>query len=157
MTEKTDDTDYLAQYISKIESQNKITNSPLLVIDDGFAFDYAYYKENYDNLSNSDIKQIDYLSKDSETAINIYGERAKGGVLLITTNKFGIICTTPIDNREVLILLGEKQISKKEFKKLNPADIKSIEVINKEKDVQNKTKDKYDGIVIIRMKKEKKR
>jgi hypothetical protein len=152
MTTNTNDPNFLIQYISELESQDKITNSPLLVID-GFTTNYAEYKENSRQLSESDIKQIDYLSKDSETAINIYGERAKGGVLLIMTNKIPVESAQTIDDSKVLILLDEKQISKKELEKLNPENIESIEVIKDKAEVMKYTKDNYDGVVIINMKK----
>ena len=38
-------------------------------------------------LNSKSIKTIDYLKKESKTAIQVYGERAKGGVLLITSTE----------------------------------------------------------------------
>jgi hypothetical protein len=151
-TDKTNDTDYIAQYISEIESQDKISNSPLIVID-GFAIDYADYKEESHHLSKSNIKQIDFLSKDSKTAINIYGERARGGVLLITTKNIQEKSAKTIDDSKVLFLLGDKQITQEELEKLDPNDIESIDVIKNTDDIKKYTKEDYDGVVIINMKK----
>ncbi len=148
--------DSIAKYISNIESENKTTDSPLLVID-GFAIDYADYKNKNRPLSKSDIKQIDYLSKDSKTAINIYGERAKGGVLLITTNNIKEKSTKTIDDSKLLFLVGDKKISKQELEKINPDDIESIEVIKEAAAVKKITEDNYDGVVIITMKEGKKK
>ena len=155
-TGELNNNDSIAQYISNIENENKITDSPLLVID-GFAIDYVDYKNKNRPLSKSDIKQIDYLPKDSKTAINIYGDRAKGGVILITTNNIQEKSTKTIDDSKVLFLVGDRKITKKELEKINPDDIESIEVIKEAAAVKKITKDNYDGVVIITMKEGKKK
>jgi hypothetical protein len=148
--------DSITQYISILESESKITDTPLLVID-GFAIDYEDYQDKNPPLSKFDIKQIDYLSKDSKTAINIYGDRAKGGVLLITTNSIQEKSTKTIDESKVLFLVGDRMISKEELEKINPDDIESIEVIKEKDAVKKITEDNYDGVVIITMKESKKK
>jgi len=97
------------------------------------------------------------LSKDSETAINIYGDSAKGGVLLITTNNIQEKSAKIIDDSKVLILVGGKKFSKEELGKLNPDDLETIEVIKEAAVVKKITKDNCDGVVIITMKDGKKK
>lgn len=152
MTNTANDADYLVQYISEISSQDKISNSPLLVID-GFPINYFDYKEKAYFLTKSDIKEIDYLSKDSKTAKNLYGERARGGVLLIMTNKTQEKSAKSMDDSNVLLLLGNKQISKEELENLDPEVIEKIEVIKNVDDIKKYTSEDYDGVVIVTMKK----
>lgn len=149
------DNDSITQYIISIKNQNTITEAPLLVIN-GFAIEYSDYLDKYPPLSRSDIKQIDYLAGNSETSMNIYGDRAKGGVLLIMTNNFQEKSTKTIDDSKVLYMMENKQLSREELERLNPEDIESIEVIKEDKEIRKITKGKYEGVVIITLKKDKK-
>jgi hypothetical protein len=159
-TEIINDKDSLDSYISEFEKQEKITNSPLLVID-GFAIDYSDYKKKNQPLLKSEIKQIDYLSKDSEGAINIYGERGKNGVLLIMTYKsqenLQENTSKSLADSKVLFLIGSRQISQEELQKIDPKDIISIDVIKDKDSIKNYTSEDYDGIVIITMKEKNKK
>ncbi len=58
-----------------------------MVVIDGLVFSYENLKVNRIPLSKDDIFKIDYLSKYSEGAKNLYGERGKNGILIILTKK----------------------------------------------------------------------
>jgi len=86
LTDNNSDKDYLIDYINKLEKDSIITDKPLLVIE-GFAISYDDLESHKLNLSKNEIKSIDHLNKNSEGAINIYGDKGKGGVLLIMSNR----------------------------------------------------------------------
>ncbi len=54
-------------------------------------------------------------------------------------------------------MLGDQQISQEELQKIDPIDIKSIDVIKEKESVKKYTSEDYDGVVIITMKKDKKK
>ena len=57
-------------------------------------------------------------------------------------------------NNKVLYVVGKKIISQAEFGTVNPADIESIEVRNKE-DVSKYSSGKYDGVIVITLRKKR--
>lgn len=144
--------DTIGAYISKAAKARQITDSPLLVID-GFAISYSDYLARERRLSNADVKQIELLPKKSKTAITVYGDRAKGGVLLIMTSHARTQSKQSVDKSKVLFLLEGKEITMKELEQLNPNDIESIEVIKDSTAVRKITEDDYEGVVKINMKK----
>lgn len=146
--------DSIKQYVSILENENNLTQSPLLVID-GFAIDYEEYLKKGKPISKSNIMLIEYLAKDNVTAINTYAERAKGGVLLIITNKSKEKSAKTIDQSKILYLIGDKEISKKDLENIDPNDIEKVEVIKGEEHVKKITDGNYDGVIIITMKKDK--
>lgn len=151
---------YLIDYIDDLENQGKLTNKPMVVID-GLALGYENLKVNRIPLSKNDIFKIDYLSKDSEGAKNIYGERGTNGVLLILSKKsqdrLQEKSTKSVTDSKVLFLLGDQPISQEELQKIDPMDIESIDVIKEKESVKKYTSEDYDGVVIITMKKDKKK
>jgi|WetSurMetagenome_2_1015567.scaffolds.fasta_scaffold39091_4 hypothetical protein len=158
LTDNNRDKKYLIEYIKDLKKQGKISNRPLIIID-GLAFGYENLKVNKIPLSKADIFKIDYLLKDSEVATNVYGERGKNGVLLISTKKsqdgFHEKSTKSLSDSKVLFLIGDRQITQEELQKIDPNNIESIEVIKEKNSVSKYTSDDYDGVVIIIMKKEK--
>jgi hypothetical protein len=160
LTDNNQDKRYLIDYIKDLEKQGKITNKPMIVID-GIAFGYENLKVNKIPLSKDDIFKIDFLSKDSEGAKNIYGERGTNGVLLVLTKKsqerLQEKSAKSIDDSKVLFLIGDKQITQEELQKIDPMDIESIDVIKEKESVKKYTSEDYDGVVIITMKKDKRK
>jgi hypothetical protein len=160
LTDNNQDKKYLVDYIKDLENQGKITNKPLIVID-GLAFGYDNLKVNKIPLGKTDIFKIDCLSKDTEVATSIYGDRGKSGVLLITTKKsqVGFQEKSPksMDDSKVLFLIGDQKISQEELQKIDANDIEAIEVIKAKESVKKYTSEEYDGVVIITMKKDRKK
>lgn len=160
LTDNNQDKKFLVDYIRDLENQGKITNKPLIVID-GLALGYENLKVNKIPLSKADIFKIDCLSKDIQVATNVYGDRGKSGVLLITTKKsqerFQEKSIKTLNESKVLFLVGDQQITQEELQNIDADDIESIEVIKEKDSVKKYTSEEYDGVVIITMKKDKKK
>jgi|WetSurMetagenome_2_1015567.scaffolds.fasta_scaffold98986_3 hypothetical protein len=159
-TDFVNDKDTIEKCISELEAKSIITSSPLLVID-GFPIDYDDYKSNNHHLLKADIKQIDYLSKDSEGAKGIYGERGRNGVLLITTVKSQEALqeksAKTLAESKILFLLGDREISQEYLKDIDPNDIESIDVIKNKDSIKEYTTEDYEGVVVITLKANKKK
>ncbi|TLX73740.1 hypothetical protein E9993_14880 [Labilibacter sediminis] len=150
LNDENQDKKYLVNYIKDLDGE--ITEKPLIIID-GFAYDYESLKVNKIPLSKDEIHKLDYLSKDSKGAINIYGERGKNGVVLILSKKsqerLQEKSAATLNNSKVLFLIGDKEISQEDLNRINPNDIESIEVIKEKESVSKFTSKDYDGVVII--------
>ncbi|WP_339663616.1 hypothetical protein [uncultured Polaribacter sp.] len=60
---------------------------------------------------------------------------------------------TESSNQNILYLIDGKEVSANDIKKLEPNNIDSITVIKDQKEVAKYTAKKYEGIIIIKMKK----
>jgi hypothetical protein len=128
-----------------------MTNKPLLVID-GFAFKFDDLSKNKIQIAKADIKDMVCLPKDSKGA-EIYGNSGKDGVVLIITNKNQEKSAETSSESKTLFIVDGKQIAQSDYDMLVPENIESIEVIKEKKDIKKYTKKKYDGVVIIKLKK----
>ena len=57
------------------------------------------------------------------------------------------------NSNKILYVVGKKIISPAAFGTINPGDIESIEVIKNEQDLRKYTAEKYDGGIVITLKK----
>ncbi|MGH2648927.1 MAG: energy transducer TonB, partial [Ginsengibacter sp.] len=112
----------------------------------------ALYIENGKIISNADAKKIDPHSISDinvlkgDAAIKKYGDKAKNGAVEITIKKH-----TDIPSN-VLIIIDGKQSSKDEMSKINPTNIKSVNVL-KDEIATKKYGDKgKDGVIEINTK-----
>ena len=78
------DKNRLANFIDELNKKEEITSTPLIIID---GFKYNLDINHLDSmLCFSGIDSIIYLQKNSDVAISVYGDAAKGGVVLVTTS-----------------------------------------------------------------------
>ena len=150
LTDKGKDKKFLANYVSDQSKKERISDKPMIVVDGKL---YRYDKELKHTrlpLAKNEIKEI-YLLK-GEAAGLIYGEEGKMGVFFITTKKISFKSSASKDNGKILFLLEGKQISKSEMDKINPGDIKLVEVIKDRERIKQYTSEDYDGVVLIQMK-----
>jgi len=142
---------YLKGYISELVKEGKTTENPLIIID-GFDYTLDQLDSKGIYLTKKDVYQVFCLEKDKEIATNVYGEKGKGGVLLITTNGAHEKGSKKDAADNILVLIGDKSITKEEMKKIDPKDIESIDVIKSKSGIKKYTRKKYDGVIIIKMK-----
>ena len=85
LTGTNEDKSFLANMLKEEKNKGQISKKPLIVVD-GVPYRYGYeLKDSPLDFSKSEIKQIEILKR--EVGIRIYGDFAKGGVVLITTQK----------------------------------------------------------------------
>ena len=60
---------------------------------------------------------------------------------------------TESSNQNILYLIDGKEVSANDIKKLEPNNIDSITVLKDQKEVAKHTDKKYDGIIMIKLKK----
>jgi len=148
LTDRGNDKLLLQKRIDESASTGMISKTPMLVID-GKPFRYdVELKKHKLKLSHGDIARIDILKM--ETAVNIYGEMGKKGVILISTVKLN---RGFIPDNNMLILSGGKKISMEEMKKINPLDIESIVIVKTKSEIQKYTSEECEGVIVINLKK----
>ena len=151
LTDKGKDSKFLINTIKKSSASGEVKRKPIIVIDGKpYRYDYELKTEGL-QISKKDIKQIDILKKD--VGVEIYGEYAKDGVIIVTTKSSSSNDSKPYNDSKVLILLENKEISQSEMEAIDPNDVESIEVIKNKEKVKSFTSEDYDGVVIIHMKK----
>jgi hypothetical protein len=154
-TENSAPNTYLPDYIAAQVREGKITDQPLVVIDELHIQYDGNHKANL-NVRADDVYSIESIEKDNAKAIEDYGEKAKGGVILITTKEGKKLADKPASEQKILVLEGKRKLSKKQLAKISPNDIETITVIKSREDVKKYTKKAYDGVIIIKMKEGKK-
>jgi hypothetical protein len=140
--------DFIIQYIEDFERQEIFSDSPLIVID-GVPLSLDDYYDNNRPLIKSEIKTIDYIEKENQSSIYVYGDRAKGGVILVISKGLNYRYKTIKTKNEILILYDHKTISIEEFQKLNPDDIEEFEVIEDKDEIKKLYDTDYIKIIKI--------
>mgnify|MGYP001280460913 CR=1 FL=1 len=105
------------------------------------------------NFYKSDILELSLIAMGDPKMVDFYGKQSLNGVLLIETKPFQEKAVKSISDSKVLYLLNEKPITQTELEKIDPDTIESVEVIKNEKEIAKYTTDKYDGVVIMKLKK----
>lgn len=150
LTDKGADKKFLIDFIKELSARGEISKQPLLVVD---GVPKRFTKELKDEkleLSKGQIASVDRLKQNK--AEGIYGEEAKGGVLLISTKAKEYEKNLPFDKKKVLYLIGNKEFSYEELMKINPNDIMSITVVKGKEDMKPYTTKDYEGVIIIQLK-----
>lgn len=149
LTDKGQDGNFLIQRIKVLAKEGQISKTPILVID-GYPHRYEVeLKKEKLNISKNDIKSIEILK--SKTATNIYGESGKKGVMIITTTNENKMTDLMKPEENVLVLLEGNKISIEDMKKIDPKDIKSIEIIKSKNEIIKYTADDYQGVILIKL------
>ncbi|MDR2145998.1 MAG: carboxypeptidase-like regulatory domain-containing protein [Tannerella sp.] len=122
--------------------------APLIVVDG------KETSETIDKLNPNDIESFEVLKK--EAAINLYGEKAKNGAVLITTKKKKfdeLLNIKTNDGTKPLYILDGKEIP--DMGKLNPIDIESISILKDKTAIALYGEKAKRGVVLITTKKKK--
>ncbi|MBV6645776.1 MAG: hypothetical protein KI790_10025 [Cyclobacteriaceae bacterium] len=136
--------DYLAEKIN----DKKLAKEPLLIID-GYPYESKNLKGKEYNFSLDEIESIDILEKNG-VAMNVYGEKAKDGVLLVTTNRFERKFLNQVLSGKTIFLLDGIKINLKQLVELDIEKMKSILIIKEKNEIINYTTEDYDSVVLIR-------
>jgi hypothetical protein len=152
LTDMNKDKRFLVEKIKENNLNGSLTGNPIIVID-GLPYRYEFeLKKNRLPLSKNEIDKIEVLRKD--IGKGIYGDFAKGGVVVITTKAYRNKNSEAKEEQKILILLDDKIISKKEMEKINPNDVETITIWKDDKEkIKQYTSEDYDGVIIIHMKK----
>ncbi|GET34309.1 hypothetical protein PbJCM13498_31720 [Prolixibacter bellariivorans] len=147
---------YLVNRISELKKEGKITGKPLLMVDDSVISPESL-KTNRLPFSSTDIAQIDFLPKNSEKAMNIYGERGKNGVVTILTKKYQAYLQTkaiqPQPEGKILYLVDGLKMTLDNVKKIDKNSIESINVLNDKNSIKKYVSGDYSQAVLIKLKK----
>lgn len=150
LADESSDKTMIADFIKKSIAEKKLKNNPVIVVNERVLKENELDKLNF---YKSDILEFSLIAMDNSQMVDIYGKQGLNGVLLIETKPFQEKAAKSISDSKVLYLLNEKPITQTELKKINPDTIESVEVIKDEKKIAKYTSDKYDGVVIIKLKK----
>ena len=146
----TSDTQRLSDYLNEEKNNEKLSTDPLLIID-GYPYESIGLINKDYNLYMDEIESILILEKNG-VAMDIYGEKAKNGVLLITTNRFERKFLNKALSGKTLFLLDGNEINLKQLVELETEKMKSILIIKDKEEINNYTKDEYDSVVMIKSK-----
>jgi len=159
LSDSNSDKDFLKEQIKKFKKTEGISNKPILVID-GKPYRYDYeLKEKSLEISKSDIKEISILKR--EPAIKIYGDFAKGGVLLITLNKSSekkldkemeASLSDLVKNGKVIFFVNGIETSMEDIQKIDPNTVDELTVVKGESTKELFPDRDLDGIIYIKTK-----
>jgi len=146
----------LVNRINELKKEGKITDKPLLMVDDS-VISQESLKTNRLPFSSTDIAQIDFLPKNSEKAMNIYGERGKNGVVTILTKKYQAYlqkkAIQPQPEGKILYLVDGLKMTLDNVKKIDKNSIESINVLNDKNSIKKYASGDYSQAVLIKLKK----
>ena len=146
----TSDKKNLSDYLDDEINNDKLSNEPLLIID-GYPYESRGLNEKEYNLSMDEIESIHILEKNG-VAMDIYGEKAKDGVLLITTNRFERKFLNKALSGKTLFFLDSDEINLKQLIELDIEKMNSILIIKDKLEIKNYTTEDYDSVVLIKSK-----
>jgi len=149
-----EDKKHLIDYIEELKQKNEAGDKPLIVVD-GKPLRYDIeLKSSKLGLKKSNIEKLDVMSKSSSNGKCIWGDYANDGVVLVTTNLVKNTNSKDLDASKVIYIVEGKRVEKKEAENLTQDAIETIQVIKPKSKIQLFNGDKFDGVVIINMKKE---
>jgi len=149
LTDKGQDGKFLIRQIKKLANEGQISKTPILVID-GYPYRYEIeLKKEKLKISKNNIKNIEILIL--ETAKSIYGESGEKGIMLITTFDENKKKDVKKPEENVLVLLEGNKISLEDMKKIDPNDIKSIEIIKSKSEIIKYTTEDYQKVIMIKL------
>lgn len=140
-------------------STNKAQEKVAKTISDGKILyligDRPITQEELKTISPNDIDAIKVIKDRLE--VSKYASDEYDGVVIITLKKKPEViqekASKTISDSKVLYLIGDRPITPEEFKTINPDDIDSIKIIKDRLELSKYASDKYDGVVIVTLKK----
>jgi len=94
------------------------------------------------------------LDKNSPNGKSIWGDYANDGVVLVTTNLVKKTNSKDLDASNVIYLVEGKRVENEEVESLDKDTIETIQVIKPKSKIHLFNGDKFDGVIIINLKKE---
>lgn len=156
LTDNNKNNKYLVNRINELKKKGKITGQPLLMVDDS-VITPENLKTKRLSFSSTDIAQIDFLPKNSEKAINVFGEKGKNGVVTILTKKHKAYLQSkviqPQPKGKVLYLVDGLKMTLDNVKKIDKNSIESIDVLNDKNSIRKYASGDYSQAVLIKLKK----
>jgi len=135
--------------VKRLIDEGELKNNPLIVIDEKMIITGGMDSL---KLKPERIASVSIVKKDLDKLVKIYGPQANNGVILIETKpEKKVTFKNKKDN--ILYLLNNKEISKEQLEQIEPNDIKEVKVIKDKKGIATYTNKKYDGIILITLKK----
>jgi len=131
-----------------------VGDKPLIVVDGKpLRYDIELKTSKLD-FKKSNIEGIDFMSKNSNNGKCIWGDYANDGTVLVTTNLVKNTNSKDIDASNAIYIVEGKRVKKEDLKNLDQDAIETIQVIKPKRGIHLFNGDKFDGVVIVNMKKE---
>jgi len=141
---------YIYEIISNIKKIDKVTDNPVIVINDTIIDKYALGTI---SISRFDIENLTILKKGQNQLIKYYGEESVNGVILIKTKPFDQKIKEDYErDLDVLYLVDGKKISNSKAKNISADSIANIQVINNKDSIIKYTSKEVRGIIKITLK-----
>jgi len=140
----------LKEFVSKLIDEGKIEKNPVVLLNEK-----VLTQNELKNLKilSSDISKMSVMKKGNAQMIEIYGKNSLNGIVMIETKPKELRYHNPSSKSEILYIVDGKILSESKLKKLDTNKIDSLTVIKDKKEVSKYTKKKYDGVIVIVMKK----
>lgn len=151
---KTEDKKYLTNYIAELEQKKETGSKPLIVVDGRPLRHDIELKSSKLGFKKSNIEKLDVMSKNSPNGKSIWGDYANDGVVLVTTNLVKKTNSKDLDASNVIYLVEGKRVENEEVESLDKDTIETIQVIKPKSKIHLFNGDKFDGVIIINLKKE---
>ncbi len=149
---KDDNTDknFISNFIAKNIEEGNITSTPLILLNNK-----TLSEEELDqfNFYRNDIAAMSAFDRDNKKMVEVYGNKAINGVIIIDTESRQKEDEKSIVNSKVLYLVDGKEASDEDIEKLLPDLIDTIQIIKDKKAMTAYNAAHYDRIVLITLKK----
>jgi len=146
LTGKTSQNKRLVQLVTKLKVEDKINNKPMILVNEKVMSKKELKKLTF---SNSDILEISVIEKGKKEMVEIYGENSLNGIIMIEIKP----PSKKISKKNILFIVDGKTVTAAIAEKLDKDKIDEITIIKGKKSVSKYTDKKYDGIIIIKLKK----
>lgn len=117
-----------------------------------------------DDVNREDIKDISFLKDMDKSAVELYGEKAKNGIVLITSKNKGSL-SVGLNNNEKgsleinqlvgdakpLYIVDDKEVSS--IDDIKPEDIESVSVFKEQAALDTYGEEGKNGVIVVKMKK----
>lgn len=140
----------LKEFVSKLIHEGKIEKNPVILLNEK-----VLTQNELKNLKilSSDISKMSVIKKGNAQMIEIYGKNSLNGIVMVETKPKELRYHNPSSKSKILYIVDGKILSESKLKKLDTNKIDSLTVIKDKKEVSKYTKKKYDGVIVIVMKK----
>ncbi len=136
---------HLQNFIAEATKEGKISEEALIVLDEETIIDLEEMKEDQKYFG-----KILLIEKGNEEMTQLYGEKAKNGIIMIQS-----LPKTPEGKdiqdtgEKVLYFIGGKEVSEKFLQKINRDSVRSVRVIKSKEEIARYTDKECDGIIVI--------
>lgn len=145
----------------KIRKTTKLTsgeNPPVIIIDETpliIIDDKESNKEVLDRLDKNSIQSVSVIKDDKIIKAKGYGNKAKDGVIIVSTKKDHIKIKNLSTDKAPIYIVDGKRISEEAISKIDPENIKSINVLKGDSATDKYNDEGRDGVIEITTKNKK--